>query len=65
MVEAEHWTIFLLNDYGVQFKYEKVYLNDFQTVKEAYRGLKDYFEFYNHKRIHQSLDYKTPAEVYF
>jgi len=38
---------------------------DFQTVKEAYRGLKDYFEFYNHKRIHQSLDYKTPAEVYF
>ena len=46
-------------------KYEKVYLNDFQTVKEAYQGLKDYFEFYNHRRIHQSLDYKTPAEVYF
>jgi putative transposase len=46
-------------------KYEKVYLNDFQTVKEAYNGLKDYFEFYNHRRIHQSLDYKTPAEVYF
>jgi len=46
-------------------KYEKVYLNDFQTVKEAYQGLKDYFDFYNHRRIHQSLDYKTPAEVYF
>jgi putative transposase len=46
-------------------KYEKVYLNDFQTVKEAYQGLKDYFEFYNHRRIHQSLEYKTPAEVYF
>ncbi len=46
-------------------KYEKVYLNDFQTVKEAYQGLKDYFEFYNYKRIHQSLDYKTPAEIYF
>ena len=45
-------------------KYEKVYLNDFQTVKEAYVGLKNYFEFYNHKRIHQSLDYQTPAEVY-
>jgi len=45
-------------------KYEKVYLNDFQTVKEAYQGIKDYFEFYNHRRIHQSLDYKTPAEVY-
>lgn len=45
-------------------KYEKVYLNDFETVKEAYFGLKDYFEFYNHRRLHQSLDYRTPAEVY-
>lgn len=45
-------------------KYEKVYLNDFQTVSEAYSGLKDYFEFYNHRRIHQSLDYLTPAEIY-
>jgi len=45
-------------------KYEKVYLNDFETVKEAYLGLKDYFEFYNHRRIHQSLEYRTPAEVY-
>ncbi len=42
-------------------KYEKVYLNDFQTVKEAYQELNDYFEFYNHRRIHQSLGYKTPA----
>ena len=45
-------------------KYEKVYLNDFETVKEAYLGLKDYFEFYNHRRLHQALDYRTPAEVY-
>lgn len=45
-------------------KYEKVYLNDFETVKEAYLGLKDYFEFYNNRRIHQSLEYRTPAEVY-
>ena len=46
-------------------KYEKVYLNDFETVKETTVGLKDYFEFYNHRRLHQSLDYRTPAEVYF
>ena len=45
-------------------KYEKVYLNDFVTVKEVYLGLKDYFEFYNHRRFHQSLNYQTPAEVY-
>jgi len=46
-------------------KYEKVYLNDFETVKETSVGLKDYFDFYNHRRLHQSLNYRTPAEVYF
>ena len=45
-------------------KYEKVYLNEFRTVKEARLGLKDYFEFYNHRRPHQSLDYQKPAKVY-
>ena len=46
-------------------KYEKVYLYDFQSVKEAYQHLKDYFNFYNHDRFHQSLRYRTPAQVYF
>lgn len=46
-------------------KYEKVYLCDFQSVSDAYSGLDEYFEFYNHERIHQSLDYQTPAQVYF
>lgn len=46
-------------------KYEKVYLNDFRTVREAYQGFKEYFEFYNHERPHQSLDYRTPAEVHW
>lgn len=46
-------------------KYEKVYLNDFQSVIEAYQGLKEYFEFYNYQRPHQALNYCTPAEVYF
>ena len=46
-------------------KYENVYLNDYQNFNEAETGLKNYFKFYNEKRRHQSLDYKTPAEVYF
>jgi hypothetical protein len=29
------------------------------------RDLSDYFAFYNTGRLHQSLGYKTPAEVYF
>jgi len=45
-------------------KYEKVYLCDFQSVQDAYSGLTEYFEFYNYERIHQSLDYKTPVQVY-
>jgi len=45
-------------------KYEKVYLNDFSTVNEVYLGLKEYFEFYNNRRFHQSLEYQTPADVY-
>jgi len=45
-------------------KYEKVYLQDFRRVSDAFQGLKEYFEFYNHERPHQSLDDKTPAEVY-
>lgn len=46
-------------------KYEHIYLQDIQTVQEAWLGLRDYFEFYNHRRLHQSLDYRTPAQVYW
>jgi putative transposase len=45
-------------------KYEEVYLHDYTSPKEARQQLSNYFEFYNHKRLHQSLDYRTPAEVY-
>ena len=46
-------------------KYENIYINDYQSVPELRLGLKHYFEFYNMKRLHQSLDYKTPTEIYF
>jgi len=45
-------------------KYEDVYLHDYQTPPEALRGLGRYFTFYNHARPHQSLDWRTPAQVY-
>ena len=47
------------------FKQEEFYLNDYESVKELKRAIHEYVEFYNHKRWHQSLDYKAPAEVYF
>ena len=46
-------------------KYEEVYLKDYLDLSEAAESLAGYFHFYNHERIHQSLDWRTPAEVYF
>jgi putative transposase len=46
-------------------KYEHIYLYLHDTVPELYAGLTSYFHFYNHKRYHQSLNYCTPAEVYY
>jgi putative transposase len=45
-------------------KYENIYLNDYQDIPEAKDGLVQYFDFYNRERFHQSLDYKTPEQVY-
>lgn len=45
-------------------KYEEVYLKDYRNVVEAKQGLRSYFEFYNRERLHQSLGYQTPEEVY-
>ena len=46
-------------------KYEYVYLHSQSDVKELYQGIKGYIDFYNNRRPHQSLGYKTPAEIYF
>jgi putative transposase len=46
-------------------KYEEIYLKNYETVKEASAAISAYFHFYNTERLHQSLNYKTPAEIYF
>ena len=46
-------------------KYEEVYLKNYAQVRDAWQGLKSYFKHYNETRVHQGLDYNTPAEVYF
>jgi putative transposase len=45
-------------------KYEEVYLNAYDTVKEAKAGIGQYINFYNHERLHQAHGYKTAWEVY-
>ena len=46
-------------------KYEDIYLKDYRAVPEAEEGIGQYFSLYNQERHHQSLNYPTPAEVYF
>lgn len=45
-------------------KYEDIYLRDYGTVPALRAGLTEYFQFYSHERRHQSLERRTPWEVY-
>ncbi len=46
-------------------KYEDIYIKEYETLPHLMDGLGAYFTFYNHDRPHQSLGYRTPAEVYW
>lgn len=45
-------------------KYEHVYLFPADDGLQCYRGLEEYFEYYNNERRHQSLDDEAPSTVY-
>ena len=46
-------------------KYNCIYINNYNSVKELRIGLEEYFNFYNYERPHQSLNKKTPANIYY
>ena len=46
-------------------KYEDIYLHAYGTLSELKAALVSYFSFYNARRVHQSLEYRTPDEMYF
>ncbi len=46
-------------------KVERIYLNEYNTIKELKTDVKDYIDFYNHKRFHQTLNYKKPMSFYY
>ena len=46
-------------------KYEEVYLHEYETVREAKESINRYMNFYNNERLHQSLGYATPSEIYY
>lgn len=47
------------------FKREEFYLNYYDSIRDLKKAIAVYIGFYNNRRWHQSLDYKTPANMYF
>jgi len=46
-------------------KVERIYLNQYNTIKELKEDVIDYMQFYNYRRFHETLEYKKPMNVYF
>lgn len=46
-------------------KYEEVYLNDYANIREARKQIGEFIHSYNFERLHSSLDYQTPASMYY
>ena len=49
---------------GLQCPAPLDYLRDYRLVPEARSGISRNFQFYNYERPHQSLEYRTPADLY-
>ena len=45
-------------------KWEAVHLHSFDSIAQAKEVIANYIRFYNQVRPHQSLNYKTPDEIY-
>ena len=54
----------LIERFWKTLKYEHLYLSEYTSGPELVKGLTEYFDFYNNRRLHQSLGYRTPNEVY-
>ena len=46
-------------------KYEDLYINDYQNVKEIKRAIRDFMKFYNKRRLHSTLNYLTPDTFHY
>lgn len=62
---GKFWDNIIVERLWRTIKYEEIYLKGYNTGKEAYENLNEFMTFYNEERLHQALDYRTPAEVYY
>jgi len=46
-------------------KYECLYLQEFDSIKELRHALKNWFTFYNEARPHATFNGRTPNDVYY
>ena len=46
-------------------KYEEIYLNEFKNIKQLRKSIEHFINKYNKRRLHSTIDYKTPNEVYY
>ena len=46
-------------------KFEDIYINSYESMSEVKRGVRDFINYYNNKRLHQSLEHNSPHEVYY
>ena len=46
-------------------KYELIYLDSFRDGKHLTESVKKWFNWYNNERPHQTLEYRTPEQVYW
>ena len=46
-------------------KCERVKINEYSTPRELRKLISDYVNQYNNRRLHESLDYETPASWYY
>lgn len=45
-------------------KYEDIYLKAYENGAQLYKGLEEFFYFYNYQRKHQSLGWRTPYDIF-
>ena len=46
-------------------KYEDIKIKEYLNLAQLRFGVQHYVNFYNSRRIHSALQYRTPDEVYF